>query len=145
MNNICVGPVRRGLGREADRVFGDFFNFPGFWADSEAEFMPRVNIKDSQDHIQLFFELPGMEKKDIKVLVKDGNLIVSGEREFKSEEKDENFVRTEIRAGKFSRSFTLPETVSTEQISADYKNGILEVKLNKLEEVKPKEVEVKVS
>lgn len=145
MTNICVAPVRRGLTRDVDRVFGDFFNFPAFWADSDTEFMPRVNIKESQDHIQLFFELAGMEKKDIKVLVKDGNLIVSGEREFKSEEKDENFVRTEIRAGKFSRSFSLPDTVSTEQISADYKNGILEVKLNKLEEVKPKEVEVKVS
>ena len=78
-------------------------------------------------------------------MVKDGNLIVSGQREFKTEEKDETFIRTEIRTGSFCRSFTLPETVNAENIGADYKNGILEVRLAKLEEVKPKEIEVKVS
>jgi HSP20 family protein len=145
MTNICVRPVQNGVGREFDRMLSDIFNFPTAWAAPEAEFTPRVNIKESKDAIALMFELPGMEKKDIKVSVKDGELLVSGHREFKAEEKDENFIRTEIRTGKFSRSFTLPETVSTEKITADYNHGILTVTLGKLEEVKPKEIEVQVS
>jgi HSP20 family protein len=145
MTNITVRPFRNALACDIDRAFGDIFRFPAAALDPEAEFTPRVNIKETAENIVLSFELPGMEKSDIKVLVKDGTLIVSGERAFKSEEKEENIIRTEIRTGKFSRSFTLPETVDPEQVSADYKNGILEIKLAKHEEVKPKEIEVKVS
>ena len=145
MTSICVRPNHSGVGREFDRMLNDIFNFPTAWTAPDAEFTPRVNIKESKDNISLLFELPGMEKNDIKVSVKDGNLIVSGQREFKSEEKDENFIRTEIRTGKFSRSFTLPDTVDTGKISADYSHGILTVTLAKLEEVKPKEIDVKIS
>ncbi len=145
MTRAIVRPLGHGWVRDMDRVFSDFFGSPTNLNDQEAEFMPRVNIKDSKDDVALAFELPGMEKKDIKVMVKDGNLIVSGQREFKTEEKDETFIRSEIRTGSFCRSFTLPETVNAENIGADYKNGILEIRLAKLEEVKPKEIEVKVS
>ena len=144
MTRAIVRPFGHGWAREMDRMFNDFFT-PANWENNEAEFAPRVNIKDSKDNVTLAFELPGMEKKDIKVLVKDGNLIVSGQREFKTEEKDETYIRSEIRTGSFCRSFTLPETVNAESVSADYKNGILEIRLAKLEEVKPKEIEVKVS
>jgi len=104
-----------------------------------------VMIRETNDNVQLTFELPGMKKDDIKVAVRDGVLTVSGSREFKSESKDDDYVRCEICSGSFSRSFTLPESVNSEKISADYKNGLLEIKLDKLEEVKPKEIEVKVS
>jgi len=144
MTRAIVRPFGHGWVRDMDRVFNDFFA-PANWDKSEAEFAPRVNIKDGKDSVSLAFELPGIEKKDIKVMVKDGNLIVSGQREFKTEEKEEAFIRSEIRTGSFCRSFTLPETVNAESVSADYKNGILEVRLAKLEEVKPKEIEVKVS
>lgn len=145
MTRALVRPFGHGWVRDMDRMFNDFCGSPVACNDSEAEFVPRVNINDTQDHLILSFEIPGMEKKDIKVVVKDGNLIVSGQREFATEEKDETFVRSEIRTGKFSRSFSLPDTVDAANISADYKNGILLVKLAKLEEVKPKEIEVKVS
>ena len=137
-------PTNR-ISREIDNLFNSFFNFPGVRTERCCDFMPRVNIKDTKDDVTLTFELPGMEKKDIKVMVKDDVLTVSGERSFKSEEKDDGFVRTEISTGSFSRSFTLPDTVDGEKISADYKNGMLEIKLTKREEVKPKEIEVKVS
>jgi len=137
-------PTNR-ISREIDNLFNSFFNFPSVRTERRCDFMPRVNIKDTKDDVTLTFELPGMEKKDIKVMVKDDVLTVSGERSFKSEEKDDGFVRTEISTGSFSRSFTLPDTVDGEKISADYKNGMLEIKLTKLEEVKPKEIEVKVS
>ena len=145
MTRALVRPFGHGWAKDVDRMFSDFFGNPVVLNDSDSEFMPRVNISDTKDHVTLSFEIPGMEKKDIKVVVKDGNLIVSGQREFTTEEKDETFVRSEIRTGKFCRSFSLPETISADNISADYKNGILLVKLAKLEEVKPKEIEVKVS
>jgi HSP20 family protein len=93
----------------------------------------------------LTFELPGMDKKDIKVQVKDSVLTVSGKRELKSETKEGNTVRSEIWSGSFSRSFTLPDSINPEKIAADYKNGLLEIRMDKLEEVKPKEIEVRVS
>ena len=145
MTRAMMKPFGQNWTRDFDRIFGDFFSAPTLVNDQEAEFMPRVNIKDTKDNVILSFELPGMEKKDIKVVVKDGNLIVSGQREFRQEEKDDTFIRSEIRTGKFCRSFSLPETVNAESVGADYKNGILEVRLGKLEEVKPKEIEVKVS
>ncbi len=144
MTSVMVRPCN-GWTREVDRLFNDMFNFPTVRAESEADFMPRVNIRETKDDIRLTFELPGMDKKDIKVVVKDGTLTVSGERTMREEEKDENLIRTEIRSGKFSRTFTLPDTINAESIAADYKNGLLEVRLAKLEEVKPKEIEVKVS
>lgn len=145
MTRALMKPFGQSWTRDFDRIFGDFFSAPTLVNDQEAEFMPRVNIKDTKDNVILSFELPGMEKKDIKVVVKDGNLIVSGQREFRQEEKDDTFIRSEIRTGKFCRSFSLPETVNAESVGADYKNGILEVRLGKLEEVKLKEIEVKVS
>ena len=144
MTSLMVRPFN-GWTREVDRMFNDFFTVPAQRTDVEADFAPRVNIKETKDDIRLTFELPGIDKKDIKVLVSDGNLVVSGERNFRGEQEDENSIRTEIRSGKFCRTFTLPDTVNADSVSADYKNGMLEVKLAKLEEVKPKEIEVKVS
>ncbi len=143
MNNVLVRPETR-FGHEIDRMVSDIFGFPQFRWDADAEFHPRVNIKESKDNIALEFELPGMEKKDIKVTVKDGNLIVSGQREFRTETEEAAYIRSEIRTGRFSRSFTLPETLDLNSIKAEYKNGILEVKFNKREEVKPREIEISV-
>ena len=145
MTRALMRPFGHNWTRDIDRVFNDFFAVPAFANEPDTEFMPKVNIRDTKDSVILSFELPGMEKKDIKVVVKDGNLIVSGQREFRNEEKDETFIRTEIRTGKFCRSFTLPESVNAENVGADYKSGILDIRLTKLEEVKPKEIEVKVS
>jgi HSP20 family protein len=145
ITRALVRPFGNNWTKEMDRFFGDFCANPAECGEAESAFAPRVNIRDSKDHLFLSFELPGMNKQDIKVVVKDGELIVSGQREFKSEEKDGSFIRSEIRTGKFSRSFTLPETVKADDVSADYKNGILEIQLAKREEVKPKEIEVKVS
>ena len=86
-----------------------------------------------------------MEKDNFKINVKDNVLTVSGERKDESEEKADNYIRSEIRSGSFSRSFTLPKTVDVDKINADYKNGILELTLGKREEAKPREIDVKVS
>jgi HSP20 family protein len=143
MKNLMITPNR--AAREIDRMFDDFFRSPFLRTDVDTDFMPRVNVVDTRDNMLITFEVPGMEKKDIKVMVKDNVLTVSGERKFEHNEKEDTFIRNEIYAGSFSRSFTLPETVNPDKIQADYKNGMLEIRLGKLEEVKPKEIEVKIS
>lgn len=145
MTYLTLRPKKDNLTRQIDRMFNDFFSFPTVRDERDSDFVPRVNITDSKEDIALTFELPGMKKDDIKVTVKDNVLNVSGKREFAEEEKAENYVRTEISTGNFCRSFTLPETVDSEKISADYKDGMLTVKLAKLEEVKPKEIDVQIS
>jgi len=141
MTNLIVRPTRHW---NMDRLFEDFFGSPTRWEAPQSDFAPRTNIEENDNEISLTFELPGMDKGDIKVSVADGVLSVSGERKFEKEKKEANYLRSEIRTGSFSRTFTLPDTVNSEKISADYKDGLLVVKMAKLEEVKPKEIEIKV-
>ena len=145
MNCLTVRPKRNWSPTEIDRVFEDFFRWPTQHQHQLDGFAPRVNINENDNEITLVFELPGMNKSDIKVTLVDGVLTVSGQRDFKRESKEGQYYRQEIRGGEFSRSFTLPDTIDSDKISADYKNGFLEIALTKLEEVKPKEIEVKVS
>ena len=145
MTYLTVRPRRDAWVSDVDHWFDDFFRWPVRATANSEGFSPRVNIDETKDEIKLTFELPGMDKKDIKVTVHEGLLTVSGKREFAEESQDDCCARREIRSGEFSRSFTLPDTVNSDKIMADYKNGLLEVRLTKLEEVKPKEIEVKVS
>ncbi|MBI5266267.1 MAG: Hsp20/alpha crystallin family protein [candidate division Zixibacteria bacterium] len=144
MTSLMIRPMMNRW-NELDRLFENIWGTPALRTECDCDFSPRVNIEETNDHLLLTFELPGMDKKDIKVQVKDRVLTVSGKRELKNETKEGNTVRSEIWSGLFSRSFTLPESINPEKIAADYKNGLLEVRMDKLEEVKPKEIEVKVS
>ena len=147
MTCLTVRPKRHWIGNEFDRMFEDMFHWPvSHRHQPQTEgFAPRVNIHESDDNLRLTFELPGMDKKDIKVTLVDGVLTISGKRESAQKAEGDHYHRCEISTGEFSRSFTLPDTVNTDRISADYKSGLLEVTLAKLEEVKPKEIEVQVS
>lgn len=141
MRNMICTPNRTGL--DIDRFINGFFGNVPF--DSEGtRFMPRVNVVEDDDQINLTFELPGLEKGDIRVVVEKNILTVSGERKLSEEKKEKSYVRSEIRGGSFSRSFTLPDSVLTDSIEADYKNGLLVVSLTKKEEQKPREIDVKV-
>src|SRR5579864_9418327 len=81
-------------------------------------FVPPVDIYEDEHSIQLKLEVPGIDEKDLDIRVENNVMSVSGERKFEKEEKEENFRRIERRYGSFSRSFTLPSTVSTEDIQA---------------------------
>jgi len=122
----------------------EFFSFPFRFGRTNGALLPRVNIEEGKDDIRLALEMPGMEKEDIKVEVRDGVLTIKGERKESKESKDRTFVRREVTSGSFSRSFTLPDSVTADKIDADYRNGILQLTLPKREESKPREVEVKV-
>ena len=105
---------------------------------------PAVDIVENENELVLDVELPGIDKKDIKIGVENRVLSVSGERAFSDEVKEENCHRIERSYGSFYRSFTLPTSVDSEKIEAGYDNGVLKIRLPKREEVKPRQIEVKV-
>ena len=89
------------------------------------------------------FSLPGIEKEEVKVELKDNRLTVSGERKKETEEKNTRFHRVEHYYGNFSRSFMLPENIKSDAIEANFKNGVLTVAIPKAEAVQPKTIEIK--
>jgi len=103
---------------------------------------PTVDIYDNDKHIVIKAELPGIDKKDIVIDVKDGVLTLKGERSFDNEIKEEKYYCRERMFGKFERVFRLPADVDPEKISADYKDGILKIDIPKPEEQQPKKITV---
>ena len=111
---------------------------------NSGSFVPPVDIYEDEHNITLKLEVPGIDEKDLNINVENNVLTVSGERKFENEQKEENFHRIERRYGSFVRSFTLPNTVDTEKITADYNSGVLSIRLVKREEAKPKQIKVNI-
>jgi len=131
-----------------NRVFTDAYGRSG----SDEGFMttgawvPPVDIYQSGDtELVLKAELPDMVREDIDVTVDNGTLTIKGEKKFAGEPKEEQFHRIERRYGAFSRSFSLPPTVDATKVSAEYKNGVLTVRLPVREEAKPRSIKVDVA
>jgi HSP20 family protein len=131
-----------------NRVFTDAYGRSG----SDEGFMttgawvPPVDIYQSGDtELVLKAELPDMVREDIDVTVDNGTLTIKGEKKFAGEPKEEQFHRIERRYGAFSRSFSLPQTVDATKVSAEYKNGVLTVRLPVREEAKPRSIKVDVA
>lgn len=111
-------------------------------------FAPRCDISEDEKSLTVHVELPGISKEDVKVTINDDNvLIIKGEkkREEKTENEDKTYIRVERTFGSFARSFMLPENVKKDSINAKYDNGVLTIKLEKIEPSKPKEIEISVS
>ena len=106
---------------------------------------PAVDIYETEQELVLRADMPDLAEKDIDVRVENKLLTIRGERKIVKDVSEENFLRMERSYGSFSRSFSLPNTVNTEQIKADYRDGVLTVTLPKREESKPKQVKVSVS
>src|SRR5712692_4377709 len=107
-------------------------------------FAPPVDIYEDEHNITLKIEVPGIDEKDIDVRIENNTLIVHGERKIEKEEKEENYRRVERQYGSFTRTFTLPNTVETENVSATYDKGVLKIELAKKAEAKPKQIKVNV-
>jgi len=121
------------------REFAQFQDQLNAWA-------PPVDIYQNGDtEIVLKAELPDMVREDIDVTVDKGTLTIKGEKKFAGEPKEEQFHRIERRYGAFSRSFSLPPTVDATKVSAEYKNGVLTVRLPVREEAKPRSIKVDVA
>jgi len=125
------------------RLFRDSYGDPEE-ALTTSTFAPAVDVYEDEHNITLSIEVPGIEEKDIDVRVENNTLTVHGERKFEKEQKEENFRRVERQYGSFTRSFTLPNTVNTESIQANYDKGILKIQLAKKAEAKPKQIKVNV-
>jgi HSP20 family protein len=113
-------------------------------SESMGELTPAVNIEENENEYIISAELPGVEKKDVKITFEDGALSISGEKKVENEDKKDNFHRIERRYGVFSRSFAIPSSIVIDKIDASFKDGVLRVVLPKAEEAKPKQIEVKV-
>src|SRR2546421_11551782 len=107
-------------------------------------FAPPVDIYEDEHNITLKIEVPGIDEKDIDVRIENNTLTVHGERKIEKEEKEENYRRVERQYGSFTRTFTLPNTIDTEHVSATYDKGVLKIKLAKKAEAKPKQVKVNI-
>ncbi len=127
------------MNRQLSRLLDDsrfgLLNEAGRWA-------PTVDIRETDDALLVQAELPGIEKKDVHLEVKDGVLTISGERRYEKDVKEENVHRVERSYGRFSRSFSLPPNVDTDKVDAAMKNGVLEVRLPKHESAKPKAIPI---
>jgi HSP20 family protein len=144
---VKVDPFRE-LAAMQDRVarlFGDVYlrdedtGFRGNWT-------PAVDIFETESHdLVLKAELPGMNRDEIEVSVENGTLVLKGQKKFDTDVKEEHYRRIERTYGQFHRSFTLPNTVDTSKVGADYKNGVLTVKLPFREEAKPRTINVEVA
>jgi HSP20 family protein len=109
-----------------------------------ADWMPAVDVSETESEYVIKAELPGIKKQDTKVFVSDGRLTIRGERRHEKEEKTEKVHRVERAYGHFTRSFVLPDDVEEEKLEADYVDGVLRVHLPKSPTAKPKATEIKI-
>lgn len=108
-------------------------------------FVPAVDIYEDSQKLVLKLEVPGVRREDLDIRVEGRTLTVKGERKFEAAEKEENFHRIERRYGSFVRSFTLPASVNTDEVTAATADGLLTVSLAKRAEAKPKQIQVQVA
>lgn len=130
---VLQNEINRLFDRDLDEAAGQMTQWP-----------LRVDIREDEHQIILKADVPGMEQKDIKVNVDNGRLTISGERAFDDEQHKDHYQRVERPFGRFSRTFQLTNTTDVSKIAASYKNGVLEIVLPKLEEAKPRAIQVQV-
>ena len=132
------------LQNRVNRLFDDMFPEIGQGEDMGLmEWRPMVDTYEKDDAIVVNAELPGVNKEDISVDVKNNILTISGERKHEEDVNEDNYFRKERFYGKFQRSFTLPDNVDSEKVDAAYKDGVLEVTIPKTEQGSTKKIEIK--
>ena len=134
------------LQNRVNRAFGDIGRRYDDEAFARGAWVPPVDIFENEKHeIVLKAELPDLNREDIELKVENNTLTLGGHKKAGNDVKDEQYHRIERSFGSFSRTFTLPATVDTGRIAAEYKNGVLTVTLPPREDAKPKQIEVKVN
>jgi HSP20 family protein len=128
-----------------NRLFGTFFDTPTAGGNGGARrWIPAMDLLEQGDHYVLRADLPGLSEKDVNVELEDNVLTISGERKSEHQERREGFYRVERASGRFSRSLTLPRGIDPESIKARFDRGVLEVRVPKPEQHKPRRVEINV-
>lgn len=149
MSNTFVNGDLARLRDEMDRTFNRFFSDPFTLGSIEPKllrtdgWMPAVDVSETDVEVTVRAEVPGIAAKDLDVSVSGGVLTIAGQKEEKSESKNEGYCCCERRFGSFRRSIELPETVDAEKISADSDNGVLTIHIPKKPGAAPKQIEIK--
>ncbi len=123
-------------------LFDEMFPFEKNKESSLSDWVPAMDIYESDDAIKISAELPGLDKKDVEITVNNNVLTIKGEKKIDKEIKKENYYRCERSYGTFVRSFTIADYVDPENIKAQFKNGVLEITIPKKEHAKPKEITI---
>jgi HSP20 family protein len=124
--------------REIDRVFDAFFG----QTDQGRRWVPPMDLVEVEDHFVLKADLPGLTEGDVNIEVQDGTLSISGERKAEHEQREKGWYRIERSFGSFNRSLTLPDGVDPGRIEASFNHGVLEVRIPKPEERKPRRISI---
>jgi HSP20 family protein len=141
-------PVRElhTMQNEMNRLFNTFFDSPtpsnGGGNQVTRRWIPAMDVAETEDHFVLRADLPGMSESDVKIELEDNVLTISGERKAEHEQKGEGYYRVERSFGSFSRSLTLPDGVNADGIQAGFEHGVLEVRIPKPEQHKPRKVQI---
>lgn len=134
----------RGLWNWNEDIFKTLFDESNLGVRNRDTYYPTVDVEEDDNAYRVTVELPGMEKKDIKISYHDNVLHISGEKVEKKEDENKNYHYYERRFGKFERAFRIHTDVIEDKIDAGFNNGVLTVELPKAEVVKPKQIEVKI-
>jgi len=148
MNTITRWDQSRGLASlqdQVNRLFEDNVTCDRSGPADLATWAPVVDIYETENELVVKADLPDLEDKDIDVGVENNTLTIRGERKFEKNINEENYLRVERAYGPFMRSFSLPNTVSSENVRAEYRNGVLSLHMAKREESKPKQIKISVS
>src|SRR5574337_90059 len=139
-------PTISSLQSEMNRMMDRFFR-GGDLSELGTEigaWIPPIDLSETAEKITVKAEIPGIDPKEVDISIQGDTLLIKGEKKEEKEEKGKNYYRMERRYGSFSRSIDLPTSVDTNKVTAECKNGVLEITLQKKEEVKPKQISVKV-
>jgi HSP20 family protein len=130
------------LQTEMNRLFNTMFESPTVGNSGTRRWTPAMDLVETEDHFVLRADLPGMREEDVAIELEDNVLTVSGERKADHEENGEGFYRVERAFGSFSRSLTLPRGVDAGAVTAGFTNGVLEVRIPKPEQRKPRKISI---
>jgi HSP20 family protein len=127
-----------------NRLFNTFFDSPSNGGPALRRWIPAMDVTETDEQYVLRADLPGLSEDDVNVELDDNVLTISGERKSEHEQRSQGFYRVERASGSFSRSLTLPEGVDADSIEATFENGVLEVRVPKPEQPKPRKVQISV-
>src|SRR3954454_16730922 len=131
------------LQNEMNRLFSTAFDTPSNGGGAALRrWMPAMDLVEAEDHFRLTADLPGMTEADVNIEVDDRVLTISGERKANHEVSKDGYHRVERAFGAFSRSLTLPKGVNAEAVEADFENGVLEIRIPKPEQPKPRKISI---
>lgn len=143
MSIVRFEPFRgfEGIARKMNDIFGEIDN-----QSAPSAYAPKVDITEDEKNLFINAELPGIPKENVKLSISDDRILtIKGEKKREEKSENKNYVRLERSFGSFSRAFYLPDNINIEKVDANYENGVLQVKLEKVEPVKPKEIEVTIN